>query len=112
MPENEDKKQVLIEEGAIAQMRSLGGTWAVYQNMAMDSQSHGQFRFLKYGANAPFKTPPKRFPDTKDTVGWKFGYVGLVDLQGGWIVYAERPMDSESATDTVADLLKMPERKR
>lgn len=71
---------------SLEQMRILGGQWAAYQNMALDSASLGGIRFLKIGEGCTYTTAPDRYPDTKFGVGWRYLLVGMVNLETGQIV--------------------------
>lgn len=66
--------------------RSSGGTWAAYQNVALDSADLGHLRFLKYGPDCTLKEPPARYPDTADFIGWRYVYIGTVNLETGEVV--------------------------
>lgn len=70
---------------ALRQMQERGGSWAAYQNVALDSAGAGHIQFLKVGPDCTFKTPPKRCPDTPSGLGWKYSYVGMVNLLTGEI---------------------------
>lgn len=72
-----------IEEEALKQMCERGGKWAAYQNQALDSNTCGELRFLQFGENCTFNIPPKRYPDTQFGIGWRYGFVGLVNLASG-----------------------------
>ena len=74
---------------ALEQMRKLGGHWAVYQNHAVDSAGWGHLQFLKIGPDCTFKEPPKRMPDTKVDLGWKYCFVGWVNTETGEIEEAK-----------------------
>ena len=77
---------VKIEPDTLATIRQRGGTWAAYQNVAMDSAGLGHLQFLQYGPERTFKTPPVTMPDTQAGLGWKYRHVGFVDLVSGEIV--------------------------
>lgn len=68
---------------ALAQMVKLGGTWAAYQNHALDSQDLGHLRFLKVGPGCTFEKPPASYPDSILGIGWRYCYVGMVNLETG-----------------------------
>jgi hypothetical protein len=68
---------------ALQQMRDRGGLWAAYENHALDSADLGHLRFLKYGPDCTLKEPPQRYPDTSLGVGWKYVYIGTVNLETG-----------------------------
>ena len=75
---------------ALQQMRGRGGKWAAYQSMDMSSVTLGDLRFLQFGdANNTFAMPPRTYPDSQHGIGWRFQYVGLVDLEAGKIVEAQ-----------------------
>lgn len=81
---HEDDMQVVeVEEENLASMRKLGGKWAAYQNVAMDSADLGRFIFLRIGPNNTFQTPPDKAPDGPHGTGWKYAYKGWVDLPLG-----------------------------
>ena len=63
-----------------------GCRWAAYQNHAMDSYKCGEVQYLKVGPGCTFTTRPERMPDTKYDLGWKYLFVGWVDLEQGKIV--------------------------
>ena len=78
---------VKITEGALAQMRERGGTWAVYQNHAMDSSDLGGLRFLKVGPGCTYEKAPGKYPDTREYgIGWRHVFVGMLDLETGAVV--------------------------
>lgn len=76
---------VEISEDALAQMRNQGGTWAVYQNHALEDMT-GDLRFLKIGPECTFESPPTKYPDTHLGTGWRYVHVGSVDLETGTII--------------------------
>jgi len=57
--------------------------WAIYQNQALDSAACGHLRFLAVGPRNTYHEPPDRLPDTPQEIGWKYGFVGWVDLETG-----------------------------
>lgn len=72
------------DDEALDSMRQLGGTWAAYQNVALDSFGAGHLQFLKIGDGCSYQTPPEKFPyDTKAGTGWKYRFVGMVNLETG-----------------------------
>jgi hypothetical protein len=81
----------LPTDEALAQMRKAGGTWAAYQNIALDSATLGALRFLKVGPGCTCETAPERLPDSHLGIGWRFSHVGYVDLATGEI--KETPND-------------------
>lgn len=72
-----------VESKALEQMKQIGGTWAAYQNLAMDSADLGHLKFLKIGPGCTFQEPPKRMPDTPDQIGWRYGFIGWVNTETG-----------------------------
>jgi len=59
--------------------------WAAYQNNAMDSASLGHLQFLAVGSQNTFKEPPDRYPDSHLGIGWRYAFIGWVDLETGCI---------------------------
>lgn len=57
--------------------------WCVYENKALDSSNCGHLQFLAVGPRNTFKEPPKRYPDTSAGVGWRYLFVGSVNLETG-----------------------------
>lgn len=57
--------------------------WAAYQNIAMDSAGLGDLRFMAVGPRNTLKEKTKRLPDTHMGIGWRFQFVGWVDLEDG-----------------------------
>ena len=77
---------------ALDQMRSSpynypDTRWAAYQNMAMDSQNLGHLQFLAVGPQNTCKEPTRSYPaDTPaGGCGWKYQFIGWVDLDTGEI---------------------------
>lgn len=74
------------EEESLEVMRDRGGRWAAYQNIDMCSRNIGHLRFLQFGGpENTFKVPPERHPDTPQVIGWRYYYVGEVNLTTGKI---------------------------
>jgi len=78
------------EQEAIEQMRQSpynfdDTRWAAYQNRALDSAGLGHLQFLAVGPRNTYKEKPPQFPDTAQGVGWKYRFVGWVDLGTGEI---------------------------
>ena len=72
------------EEEALAQMCERGGSWAAYENQALDSTNAGHLQFLKVGEGCTFKDPPLQYPkDTEHGMGWRYRYIGRVNLETG-----------------------------
>lgn len=79
-----------IHPDTIALLRERGGTWAAYQNVAMDSSNRGHLQFLQYGEGRTYKVPPEQYPsDTAYGLGWRYRHVGYVDLASGTVVNKE-----------------------
>jgi len=83
-----DPSDAEIAPEPLDQLRARGGTWAVYQNVAMDSAAFGHVQYIKYGPGCTFERPPEKCPDTSAGLGWKYKHVGFVDLAQGRIVDA------------------------
>jgi hypothetical protein len=61
-------------------LKERGGTWALYQNQALDSAGKGQIVCLRYGPGCTLLEAPDRMPDTpKYGPGWKYGLVARVE---------------------------------
>lgn len=77
-----------IEEEPLAAMRQRAKPntkWAAYQNIAMDSSLHGHVQFLMFGEGCTHTTRPEKMPDTAFDLGWKYKFIGLVNLDAGII---------------------------
>lgn len=77
-----------IEPDVLAQMRekaSPNTKWAAYQNIALDSSLRGHVQFLKVGEGCTFTERPEQMPDTPFDLGWKYRFIGFVDLEAGEI---------------------------
>jgi len=75
-----------VQPEALEAMRSRGGSWAAYQNHALDSHNVGHLQFLKFGAGCTFVVPPEKYPaDTSHGAGWRYLHVGTVNLETGEI---------------------------
>ncbi len=84
MKNNEIAAEPPIHPDALQQMRERGGTWAAYQNAALDSSNRGHLKFLRYGKDCTFEAPPKpQLPDTAAEINWPYQFVGLVNLDTG-----------------------------
>lgn len=62
--------------------------WAAYQNHDMNSGHFGHLQFLAVGPQNTFKEPPARMPDTDVGLGWRYLFVGWVDLNTGEVCEA------------------------
>lgn len=71
---------------ALTEMCDRGGSWACYQNHDLGASNVGHLQFIKYGPDCTFKTPPAKCPDTQHALGWRYVFVGIVDLETGDIV--------------------------
>lgn len=71
----------------IMKSRSREGTrWAAYQNQALDSANMGHMQFLHVGEGCTFNEPPEQYPkDTEHGLGWRYRFVGYVNLDTGEI---------------------------
>jgi hypothetical protein len=79
-------KHDAVAETALRQMRERGGKWAAYENVALDSNNLGHLQYLMYGEGCTYGKPPERYPaDTEYGTGWRYVFVGLVDLGAGVI---------------------------
>ena len=74
-----------IEPDVLTTLRNgaADGAWYAYQNVALDSSTLGEIRFLKVGPKATFTTPPKRYPDSHLGTGWRHYLCGVVNLETG-----------------------------
>lgn len=67
-------------------LRERGGRWAAYQNADLGHPDVGRLQFLKVGPDCTFDTPPAQAPDSNTLgFGWRYWYVGMVDLGDGTI---------------------------
>lgn len=75
-----------VSPEALQQMRERGGTWGCYQNVALDSDLLGALQFLKVGPGCTYAEPPEKYPaDTMAGMGWRYLFVGFVNLKTGEI---------------------------
>lgn len=75
-----------IDHDTLKTLQQRGGTWAVYQNVVLDSAMVGHVTFLKFGPGCTYEAPPEHMPDTAAGLGWKYRHVGFVDLNSGRVV--------------------------
>ena len=87
-----------IEPDSLKQMQERRGKWAAYQNAALDSTNIGHMQFLQYGEGRTYKEPPKHMPDTAFGPGWKYRFVGFVNITAGTVVREEPKDGSQQAT--------------
>lgn len=59
--------------------------WAAYENHALDSVTCGELRFLAVGPQNTYQEAPDRYPDSHLGVGWRYVYIGWVNLKTGAI---------------------------
>ena len=73
-----------VEEIMLRSMRERvvgrDARWAAYRNLALDSMTLGEFRFLAVGPEATYKEAPPSFPGAD---GWKYRFMGWVNLETG-----------------------------
>jgi hypothetical protein len=79
-----------IADGVLDVMRDKGGTWAAYQRRVLGEKEYGHLQFLEVGPGCTYAEPPEQYPvDTDWCLGWRYRYIGLVDLVTGAIVTEE-----------------------
>lgn len=75
-----------VHPDALAQMKERGGTWAAYQNLALDSANKDHLQFLKVGEDCTYREPPEQYPkDNEHGMGWRYRHVGMVNLETGLV---------------------------
>jgi len=74
-----------IHSDSLALMRRRGGHWYVYENHDLGHHSIGHLKYLKCGKECTFKEPPRKLPDTKTEINWRYILVGEVDLKDGTV---------------------------
>lgn len=72
-----------IQPEMLRGMRSRGGKWAAYENQDLGHSQAGHLQFLKVGPKCTFKTAPERMPDTQHSIGWRYIFIGFVNLKTG-----------------------------
>lgn len=72
-----------IEKETLRVLRSRRGKWAVYENQDMGHSQAGHLQFLKVGKRCTFKVAPERMPDTERGLGWRYVFIGFVNLKTG-----------------------------
>ena len=82
---NTEEMPMIVGREPLETMRERGGSWAAYQNVAMDSADVGRLQFIKFGEGCTHTTPPEKCPDTSASPGWKYRFVGIVNLDTGEI---------------------------
>ena len=87
-----------VEPEAVEQMQAYVSKvpttrWAVYQNHDDTHLLFEHLRFLAVGPDNIVKAPPPRFPDSHLGVGWRYRFVGWVDMDVGQVVSARIPRE-------------------
>jgi hypothetical protein len=59
--------------------------WAAFENHALDSSLRGHLQFVMFGEGCTYTTRPEKMPDTAFDTGWKYVFVGIVNLETGEI---------------------------
>lgn len=62
-----------------------GTRWAAYQNVELGHPGLGHLQFLAIGPGCTFHEAPKRMPDTKTAINWRYWFCGWVNLETGQI---------------------------
>ena len=75
----------VVPTPSLGRIRESGGTWAAYQNHDLGHKNCGHVTFLKYGPDCTYAVPPRKHPDTPKMFGWRYVYVGIVNLDTGKI---------------------------
>lgn len=71
---------------ALQQMRDRAKPdtkWAAYQNHDMSNTSLGHLQFLQIGVGCTYAEAPERMPDSHLGIGWRYLFVGFVNLETG-----------------------------
>lgn len=79
---------LVVDDETLAIMRARlrpNTRWAAYQNVALDSATLGEIRYLHVGEGCTFKEPPPRYPDTEKSTGWRHVFYGWVNFDTGVI---------------------------
>lgn len=74
-----------VERESLETMRVRGGSWAAYENIALDSSTVGHRQYLKFGPGCTYAEAPEHAPDGAHGPGWKYRSIGIVDLETGLI---------------------------
>ena len=61
-------------------------TWHAYENHDIGHSHAGEIQFLAVGKSNTIKEPPARLPDSGLGLGWRYQYVGMVDIIEGVIL--------------------------
>lgn len=72
---------------AVMRERAREGTkWAAYENKALDSKNAGHLQFLMVGEGCTYNDGPAKYPsDSAHGMGWRYLFVGHVNLETGAI---------------------------
>lgn len=71
---------ITLHASTVRTLRDRGGTWALYQNQALDSGSAGQVVCMRYGPDATLAEASEQMPDTPQYgPGWKYRLVARVE---------------------------------
>lgn len=76
--------ETIADATSLRQLRERigsGESVAVYRNEAMDSATCGHHIFLLIGPTRTFQEPPKNAPDGAYGAGWKYCFVGFLNLE-------------------------------
>lgn len=60
-------------------------TWAVYENQALDSVTHGHRIFILVGPGRTNTVPAPQAHDGQHGAGWKYRFIGFVKLDDGTV---------------------------
>jgi hypothetical protein len=93
---SESPKTQKVSQGVLEMLQTASkaypeARWSAYQNVALDSDSCGHIQFLAIGPTNTYKHPPKHMPDTKAGLGWKYQFIGWIDLMTGEIKEEQWP---------------------
>lgn len=87
-----------IDSVALSVMQGRGGSWAVYENKTIDSHNCGHLQFLKVGPGCTYLSPPMTYPaDTPNGMGWRYVYVGNLNLDTGVVEEVDVGWNDKSA---------------
>jgi hypothetical protein len=82
-----------VNPEALEQMKARlqpGVRWAAYQNKSLDSANTGHMQFLAVGGSATYAHPTAQYPaDTVHGMGWRYRFIGMVDLETGEVIDGE-----------------------
>ena len=79
------ESEPVVSPEILKDLKTRGGDWAAFRNEVMDSVSFGHVICLKVGPDCTHKTPPPHAPDGAHGLGWKYLFVGMVDLETGML---------------------------